>query len=422
MRDDIVIAARRLGKRYTLARGARRHDTLRDLVAHQFQSLVRDRRVPRPERSRFWALREVSFDIRRGENVGIIGLNGAGKSTLLKILSRITTPTTGSARLRGRVGALLEVGTGFHGELTGRENVYLYGAILGMTRAEMDRKFGAIVEFAEIGELIDMPLKRYSSGMHVRLAFSVAAHMDPEILILDEVLAVGDVTFQRKCIALATELRRRDATILFVSHNMFSIKMMCSRVIYLRKGELVFDGPIDDGVKLYDEDSRLGTLPWSDGQPQMWPLVVTDCALIGASGDEKTVFDHGERMTIRLAYKARQPISRPNFIVAFIRSDGVAVCNYSTEADGFDTGEVEGQGVISLRAPPLRLVAEHYTVHVIVRESGFQRVLCSQIGGTFHVRHDLFDLHFGVFHEEATWCPAGTAPAADLSVTAVAGA
>jgi lipopolysaccharide transport system ATP-binding protein len=398
-----------LGKQYRL--GTRAHDTFRDLLADRFDALVRRRgeRAPAPEA--FWALRDASFEIARGENVGFIGLNGAGKSTLLKLLARITTPTTGRARIVGRVGALLEVGTGFHAELTGRENTFLYGAILGMSKREMRRKFDAIVAFSEIEQFIDTPVKRYSSGMYVRLAFSVAAHLEPEILLLDEVLAVGDLPFQRKCITLAKELQRSDATILFVSHNMFSIKTMCSRVIYLRKGRIGYDGPADGGIALYEEDCRLGTLAWTGKKAEDWPVRVTDIVLTDEAGNPRKVFDHGERMRIRLAYEAVRPLDAPNFIVAFVRSDGVECCNYSSEADHVAIDGSRGRGEVELVTPPLSLVSEAYTIHVLVREKGFQELLAAQVGTTFHVRHELYDTHFGVFHEPARWSQGGDAPA-----------
>jgi lipopolysaccharide transport system ATP-binding protein len=403
MSADAAIRVSGLGKRYWRGIGGRRNDTLRDLIAGTASRwLGREKRTKKTNDS-FWALRNATFDVARGENVGIIGLNGAGKSTLLKMLSRITTPTEGSARLKGRVGALLEVGTGFHAELTGRENVYLYGTILGMSRREIASKFDAIVEFAGIPEFIDTPVKRYSSGMYVRLAFAVAAHLDPEILFLDEVLAVGDLTFQRKCLQFTKELQRKQATILFVSHNMFSIKSMCGRVVYLRKGEVQFDGPTDQGIALYEEDCRL-TPGWgAEGDHTEWPIVLTDFRVMDGQGIERPMIDHGQPMKIRLAYETRKPVSRPNFIVALIRSDGVAACNYSTEADGLDLGTLSGAGVIELEIPALRLVAEMYTVSVLVREPGFGPVLCSQTGGTFHVRHPLLDPHFGVFHEPGRW-------------------
>ena len=403
MKGNIAIRAEGLSKRYRLGTSQHRHDSFRDLLVDGVGSLFRRRAAEAPARESFWALTDATFEISRGENVGVIGLNGAGKSTLLKILSRITEPTVGSARIDGRVGALLEVGTGFHPELTGRENVYLYGAILGMGQQEITGKFDAIVDFSEIREFIDTPGKRYSSGMYVRLAFAVAAHLEPEILLLDEVLAVGDITFQRKCMDFAKRLQQRNATILFVSHNMFSIKTMCGRVIYLKRGQIQFDGPTDEGIELYERDCRLSTVPWAKDNPDDRPIVVTDVALFDDTGAVKTVFDHGERMNIRLSYDANRPVSTPNFIVAFVRSDGVACCNFSSETDGVRMDRVSGKGTIELQTPPLKLVSEQYTIQILVREKGFQRLLCAQVGTSFHVRHPLFDTHFGVYHEPADW-------------------
>lgn len=401
--NDIAIHAEQLGKRYRLGANGGQHNTLRDLLTDSFQSLFQRNGQSSARRQDFWALQEASFEIKRGESVGIIGLNGAGKSTLLKILSRIVEPTTGMARIDGRVGALLEVGTGFHWELTGRENVYLYGSILGMSKREMDRKFDAIVEFSGIADFIDTPVKRYSSGMYVRLAFAVAAHLQPEILLIDEVLSVGDLPFQRKCMEFAKGLQQADATILFVSHNMFSIKTMCSRVIYLKQGQVQFDGPTDEGIKHYEEDCSLSTLSWTGSKPEDWPIRITDFALFDEDDQAKKVFEYGERMKLRLCYQAYQVVENPNFIVAFIRSDGVACCNFSTEVDGVLIDRVDGNGIIELVTPPLKLVAELYTIHILIREKGFQKVLCAQIGSTFHVRHYLFDTHFGVFHERGQW-------------------
>ena len=403
MSADVAIRVEGLGKRYRRGTGRHRRDSLRDVLSRQLRAPFRRGREEPASQGSFWALKDASFEVRRGENLGIIGLNGAGKSTLLKLLSRITDPTVGRARLEGRVGALLEVGTGFHGELTGRENVFLYGTILGMTRREIAGKYDAIVEFAGISEFIDTPVKRYSSGMYVRLAFAVAAHLDPEILFLDEVLAVGDLTFQRKCLQFSRELQQKDATILFVSHNMFSIKSLCQRVIYLRKGAVHFDGPTDAGIALYEEDCRL-TPGWGvEGEHDAWPIVLTDCQVLDGSGAGRKLFEYGETIRVRLAYEARETIPRANVIVAFSRSDGIACCNYSTETDGIDLGTLRGSGSLELEIPALRLVAEMYTVSVLIREPGFGRVLCSQVGGTFHVRHALYDPHFGVFHEPGTW-------------------
>jgi lipopolysaccharide transport system ATP-binding protein len=401
MSKDIAIQARGLGKRYLLGAAGDRNDSLRDALVAGAKSLVGAGR--KTAFKEFWALRDASFDIRHGENVGVVGLNGAGKSTLLKILSRITEPATGTARIHGRLGALLEVGTGFHGELTGRENVFLYGSILGMRKEEVRRKFDAIVAFSGIENFIDTPVKRYSSGMYVRLAFSVAAHLEPDILLLDEVLAVGDLAFQRKCIEHAKELQKRDATILFVSHNMFSIKTMCDRVIYLRQGQVIYDGAVPGGIELYEQDCRGAALAWTETKPEEWPIYITGCELLDERGNAKTMFDFGERLTLRLKYDVREAVDDPNFIVAMIRSDGVAACNYSTELDGLSLGKVTAPGTLELQLPSIKLVSEMYSINVLIRAKGFQQILCGQTAATFHVRHHLFNTHFGVFHEPGNW-------------------
>jgi lipopolysaccharide transport system ATP-binding protein len=398
---DTAIEVEGLSKQYLLAAGRQRPDTLRDLISGTVRSVLSRRE--RAARVRFWALKDACFRIAEGESVGIIGLNGAGKSTLLKMLARIIEPSEGRARIFGRVGALLEVGTGFHWELSGRENVYLYGSILGMSRAQIHNRFDAIVAFAEIAEFIDTPVKRYSSGMYVRLAFSVAAQLEPDILLLDEVLAVGDLAFQRKCIEFARALQKRSATILFVSHNMHSIKTMCDRVVYLRKGRVVFDGPTERGLELYEQDCRLSDLAWVAAPRDEWPIEITGCELLDDTGVAKSVWDFGAAPRIRISFATRSALTEPNFIVTFIRADGVACCNYSSEADGIATGRISGPGRIEIALPPLKLVSDMYSVSILVRERGFGAVLCGQVGATFHVRHSLFDTHFGVYHEPATW-------------------
>lgn len=243
MPERPAISIEGLGKRYLIGHEAR-HDTLRDTLAHGARGLWRRlvRGGPRRTREEFWALRDVSFDVAPGEVVGIIGRNGAGKSTLLKILSRITEPTTGRAVIRGRVASLLEVGTGFHPELTGRENIFLNGAILGMARAEIAQKFDEIVAFAEVERFLDTPVKHYSSGMYVRLAFAVAAHLEPEILIVDEVLAVGDMAFQKRCLGRMDQVAHSGRTVLFVSHNLEALVAVCPHGLLLEQGQLVAFG------------------------------------------------------------------------------------------------------------------------------------------------------------------------------------
>ena len=254
MSGDAVVHAENLGKQYVLGHGPAVHDTLRDTLTSGARDVVRFLRGRGEGRSAddtIWALRDVSFEVRRGEVVGVIGRNGAGKSTLLKILSRITEPTTGFGWIRGRVGSLLEVGTGFHGELTGRENIFLSGAILGMRRREIAKKFDEIVAFAEIERFIDTPVKRYSSGMYLRLAFAVAAHLEPEILLVDEVLAVGDAAFQKKCLGKIGEVAREDRTVLFVSHNLVAVETLCGRALWLEDGRIWQDGEASLVVSQY---------------------------------------------------------------------------------------------------------------------------------------------------------------------------
>lgn len=242
-----VITVENLGKKYTISHQQReQYSSLRDVITNGARSLSKkvfspftSKASPLSASEDFWALKDVSFEVKQGDRIGIIGRNGAGKSTLLKILSRITEPTTGSIRIKGRVASLLEVGTGFHPELTGRENIYLNGAILGMHREEIRRKFDEIVDFAEIEKFLDTPVKRYSSGMYVRLAFAVAAHLEPEILIVDEVLAVGDAQFQKKCLGKMEDVGREGRTVLFVSHNMGAISFLCDKTIYIDKGKIV---------------------------------------------------------------------------------------------------------------------------------------------------------------------------------------
>lgn len=263
MDNDVVIRADGLGKRYVIGHQAERESyvALRDVIARNLRNfgrtamdVLRGRpNVAGDELEEFWALKDVNFEIRRGEVVGVIGRNGAGKSTLLKVLSRITEPTVGRIEIRGRVASLLEVGTGFHPELTGRENIYLNGAILGMTHGEIRRKFDEIVDFAEVERFLDTPVKRYSSGMYVRLAFAVAAHLEPEILIVDEVLAVGDAEFQKKCLGKMGEVAGQGRTVLFVSHNMAAVATLCEKAILLRQGQVEHQGDVASGLKAYAE-------------------------------------------------------------------------------------------------------------------------------------------------------------------------
>ncbi|KAB8330878.1 ATP-binding cassette domain-containing protein [Scytonema tolypothrichoides VB-61278] len=260
-----AIRVENLGKKYVLSHqqtgGSGSYNSLRDKIADGTKSLTQKLLKPsahktsNPTHEEFWALKDVSFEIKQGDRVGFLGRNGAGKSTLLKILSRIVEPTQGKISIKGRIASLLEVGTGFHAELTGRENIFLNGAILGMSKAEIKRKFDEIVDFAEVEKFLDTPVKRYSSGMYVRLAFAVAAHLEPEILIIDEVLAVGDTNFQKKCLGKMKEVGKEGRTVLFVSHNMSTVQLLCDRCIFLHKGELQADTDPNTAVQIYLGDT-----------------------------------------------------------------------------------------------------------------------------------------------------------------------
>lgn len=281
--SDTVIRIENLGKKYIIGhqQNKERYTTFRDVLTNQAKSLSRSLNpfkshsslptANTPSTEEFWALKDVSFEIKQGDRVGIIGRNGAGKSTLLKILSRITEPTQGRIKIKGRVASLLEVGTGFHPELTGRENIFLNGAILGMSQVEITRKFDEIVDFAEIEKFLDTPVKRYSSGMYVRLAFAVAAHLEPEILIVDEVLAVGDVQFQKKCLGKMEDVGGEGRTVIFVSHNMSTIQSLCSRCILLNSGLAIADDIPASVVQLYLANSstsnKFTRSPQKDGKP-----------------------------------------------------------------------------------------------------------------------------------------------------------
>ncbi len=335
-----IIQIEKLGKRYRIAHQAERHryvalrDVLADTtrsVARRLWSLVATSRGNASTRTEedFWALRNVSFDVQEGEVLGIIGRNGAGKSTLLKILSRITEPTEGRVRVRGRVASLLEVGTGFHPELTGRENIFLNGAILGMTRAEIRRKFDEIVAFAEVDKFLDTPVKRYSSGMYVRLAFAVAAHLEPEILLVDEVLAVGDAQFQKKCLGKMGAVARGGRTVLFVSHNMVAVRSLCGRAVLLANGEMEKVGPVGQLVAAYVDrgGARLADRIWT--HPHSAPgndLVTIRRIRVGPAGSSAMgVIGMETPVLLELEYERLQADKEVHFTFHLINQDEVIV-------------------------------------------------------------------------------------------------
>ena len=316
-----------------------------------------------------WALRDVSFQLREGEVLGVIGRNGAGKSTLLKILSKVTGPTSGKVKLRGRIASLLEVGTGFHPELTGRENVYLNGAILGMSRSEVSRKFDEIISFSEVEKFVDTPVKRYSSGMYVRLAFAVAAHLDPEIMVVDEVLAVGDAAFQRKCLGKLSENAGEGRTVLFVSHNMAAINRLCSRAILLDKGMMVADGTATEITAKYLSGSaeESGIRKWEVSKaPGTEEVRLLEVSIYAHDGESKSVFEVSEDIYIKLTYRIGTPNVRFRCALNFITQ---GVFAFSSIEPVEMMREETGIYTSTLKVPSHLLNESEYTVNVSIFSS-----------------------------------------------------
>ncbi len=337
MAEDVVIRAEGLGKMYIIGHQAERerYTALRDAImrgaaraTERIRDLVRGLPIVRGDSTEeFWALKSLDFEVRRGEVLGIIGRNGAGKSTLLKVLSRITDPSEGRVTICGRVASLLEVGTGFHPELTGRENVYLNGAILGMTRVEVKRKFDEIVAFADVEEFLDTPVKRYSSGMHVRLAFAVAAHLEPEILVLDEVLAVGDSAFQQRCLGKVKEVSGSGRTVLFVSHNLTAVRSLCERAILLNAGRLEIDADVDRVVSAYlapiAGDVARAEWVWPDASaaPGSSDVHLKSVRLIGQKSAGST-FRPDEEIEVNIEYVQKKQLAGMRFVLRLVTAGG----------------------------------------------------------------------------------------------------
>lgn len=349
----VAIRADGVSKRYQL--GEREsYQALRDVLASALTAPIRRVRSGRRERAEIWALEDVSFSLPRGEVLGLIGSNGAGKSTLLKVLSRITEPTKGRVVLRGRVGSLLEVGTGFHPELTGRENILLNGTILGMRRAEIARRFDEIVEFAGVEKFLDTPVKRYSSGMQVRLGFAVAAHLEPEILLVDEVLAVGDAEFQQKCLGKMRDVTREGRTVVFVSHNLAAVRALCSRSLVLEAGRLVFDGVTEDAVHRYlghVGDSSIAVVGRDDlrrhvGKSRLYsdePFFECTCiAVVNDEGVPSTAFRSDEPITIIVDYRVFRTVPALRVLVTLTDENQVPVLRTET------VDEPSGSGLLNL--------------------------------------------------------------------------
>lgn len=376
--SDTIIKVEGIGKKYRIRhKQAERYSTLRDVIADKVLNGFRSKRhsvKDPPAVEDFWALKDVSFEVKRGEVVGIIGRNGAGKSTLLKVLSRITEPSEGRAEIDGRVASLLEVGTGFHPELTGRENIYLNGAILGMSHAEIKRKFDEIVAFAEIEKFLDTPVKRYSSGMYVRLAFAVAAHLEPEILIVDEVLAVGDADFQKKCLGRMSHVASKEGrTVLFVSHNMGAIASLCPTAIWFDRGSIIGLGATRDVINNY-----LVKMPSHD---RRLDLVASPRSELG---DERLRIEslewlsdlplqHGEPLKARIRFRTQSPLSDVSVGIGFSNVEGTRLLTYETDfQDGLRRNIPRpGRYSVDIQIDELPLAPDIYCLDIGSRSGDF---------------------------------------------------
>ncbi len=374
--SDILIKAESLGKKYVIGHQIQkdRYTALRDVLMHNartFWNRTKDLVSGRPiiqgdTLEEVWALKDVSFEVKKGEAIGIIGRNGAGKSTLLKILSRITEPTSGRAILKGRVASLLEVGTGFHPELTGRENIFLNGTILGMTRSEIKRKFDAIVSFAEIEKYLDTPVKRYSSGMYVRLAFAVAAHLEPEILVVDEVLAVGDAEFQKKCLGKMEDVSHEGRTVLFVSHNMSAISDLCQKAILLRSGQVDTIDDVHSVIQKYSAVAMRGTsINLTEIEHASRPReygALTHLSIFDGKMMPTTTFLMGQTIVARIGVHIHRKM--PNAEIGFKISSkmGAAIHYFCSTWEGLRRDLDPGDYFFEIRIPQIMLLPAQYIV------------------------------------------------------------
>ena len=429
--SETAIVIENLGKRYVIGKQKEGVDGMRHVLEGVIRSpgaWLKSRREAKLKQADFWALRNVSLSINQGEVVGIVGRNGAGKSTFLKLLSRITFPTEGSFRINGRTSSLLEVGTGFHQELTGRENIFLNGAILGMTHAEIAKRFDQIVDFSEIEEFLDTPVKRYSSGMYVRLAFAVAAHLEPEVLIVDEVLAVGDAAFQKKCLGKMENFAQNGRTVLFVSHNMDAVRTLCQRAILFDGGEVRADGYVDRVVE--DYFSGFST---SSGQPRgAADLAIEKVVLRNDEGQESRQFCPGEDLIVEITFDVQRCLEKPYFILA-VRGHKGNCFTANMLLDGHRPKFLNGKGKISCRFKSIPLLPQRYTVQLAIRaNNGRDYLMPYEDIGSFVVAADLVNYGYkGEFQtrlSEATsvvipyeWhLPDGSSASVSLSVPVTA--
>jgi lipopolysaccharide transport system ATP-binding protein len=376
MTDKIAIHVSHLSKQYRLGGPQEKYHTFRDAMISSLKAPKKIfNKVPVSSEEKFWALKDVSFDVEEGEVIGIIGRNGAGKSTLLKILSRITTPTEGIVDIYGRVGSLLEVGTGFHQELTGRENIYLSGSILGMKRREIDAKLDDIIKFSEIEKFLDTPVKRFSSGMYVRLAFAVAAHLEPEILLVDEVLAVGDAAFQKKCLGKMGEVAKEGRTILFVSHNMVAIQNLCNQCILLNEGKVECNGDTDTVINYYlNKNSEIQKIVLKDRKDRIGNHIMTffKISLYNAKGELIDKILSGENVTFRFFYSSQQEFKNAHVVLSFnVRNKyGQILTNLKSSVSGESIFNIYRHGYFQCFWPNFNLRYGKYDCNIFCSING----------------------------------------------------
>ena len=359
---------------------------------------------------KFWALQDVSFGVQRSETLGIVGRNGAGKSTILKLLSGIMKPTTGTIDVKGRLAALIEVGAGFHPDLTGRENIFLNGAILGLRRHEIRALFDRIVSFAEVERFIDTPVKRYSSGMYVRLGFAIAVHVNPEVLLIDEVLSVGDLAFQQKCVERIHEMKQAGTTIVFISHNLNAVQRICDRAVLLDAGRIVGEGQVADVIAAYRErvvtkerqrfETALARQAEQGGAKR--GVRIETVQVCNRDGQAAERFETGEPMRVEVAYACNRRVERPTVTISIDRVDGVVCHVASTQREGIWVVPLDGRGVLSLTYPELNLLPNAYRISVEISEEGRPVPLDSRKHGCFFsITSD--HAEGGAVHLEHSW-------------------
>jgi lipopolysaccharide transport system ATP-binding protein len=401
-----IIEVKNVGKRYRIGANKEPYLSLRDEIVKWFSPKARRAKA---EQSDFWALKDVSFSVQEGEAVGIIGRNGAGKSTLLKILSQITPPTVGEVTMRGRVASLLEVGTGFHPELTGRENIYLNGAILGMTRGEIKRKFDEIVAFAEIEKFLDTPVKRYSSGMYVRLAFAVAAHLEPEILVVDEVLAVGDAEFQKKCLGKMGAVTSGGRTVLFVSHNMAAIQSLCNKAIVLSFGKIISNKPISLAINDYVASCKRQNSADLNNYTVQKKQGIFDVWIQNINGEKISELLSGDAHEICISYKIEANNTQLRFALVFYNNRGEVLfcCDTHFSANSFESNASKGIAKCYINKSPL-VNGDYYlnaSIQSNLRQVDFVERACefTVLGGDYYGTGKIPHSRYGSFLIDYSW-------------------